>query len=105
MFDLEKFDLVTSGIHLKDSTEIDLLQEIRKKTTDTVEKIPFLLTNSEDPKTNQEKLNAHQATQYLRKPFNQDQFDQTTCSILNGTKKLEPVEAKPSESTSTQDFW
>ena len=31
MFELENFDLVTSGIHLKDSTGIDLLKEIRKK--------------------------------------------------------------------------
>ena len=31
MFDLENFDLVTSGIHLKDSTGIDLLKEILKK--------------------------------------------------------------------------
>ena len=31
MFGLKSFDLVTSGIHLKDSTGIDLLKEIRKK--------------------------------------------------------------------------
>ena len=104
MFDLEKFDLVTSGIHLKDSTGIDLLQEIREKATDTEEIIPFLIISSEDQETYKEKLEAHQATQYLRKPFNQDQFEQTICSILNGNNKLEPVvEAKPSESTSTQD--
>ena len=103
MFDLEKFDLVTSGIHLKDSTGIDLLQEIREKATDTEEKIPFLIISSEDQETYQDKLEAHQATQYLRKPFNQDQFEQTICSILNGNNKLEPADTKPSESTSTQD--
>ena len=47
MFDLEKFDLVTSGIHLKDSTGIDLLQEIREKATDTEEIIPFLSKKSQ----------------------------------------------------------
>ena len=31
MFGLESFNLVTSGIHLKDSTGINLLKEIRKK--------------------------------------------------------------------------
>ena len=103
MFGLENFDLVTSGIHLKNSNGIDLLQEIREKSTDTEEKIPFLIISSEDQETYQEKLDAHQATQYLRKPFNQDQFEQTISNILNGNNKLEPAEAKPSEPTSTQD--
>lgn len=103
MFGLEKFDLVTSGIHLKDSSGIDLLQEIREKATDTEEKVPFLIISSEEQQTYQEKLDAHQATQYLRKPFNQDQFEQTISSILNGTNSVETIEAKPSEATSTQD--
>ncbi len=103
MFELETFDLVTSGIHLKDSNGIDLLQEIREKATNTEETIPFLIISSEDQETYQEKLDAHQATQYLRKPFNQNQFEQTICSILNGTSEQEPEEAKPSEPTSTQD--
>ena len=93
MFGLENFDLVTSGIHLKNSNGIDLLQEIREKGTDTEEKIHFLIISSEDQETYQEKLDAHQATQYLRKPFNQDQFEQTISSILNGINKLEPAEA------------
>ena len=101
MFELEKFDLVTSGIHLKDANGIDLLQEIREKDI-SEEKIPFLIISAEDQKTYQEKLKAHQATQYLRKPFNQDQFEQTICSILNGNNKSELVEVKHSESTSTQ---
>ena len=103
MFELEKFDLVTSGIHLKDSNGIDLLQEIREKTKNTEEKIPFLIISSEDQKTFLGKLDALQDTKYLRKPFNQDQFEQTICSILNGTSKQEPEEAKPAESTLTQD--
>jgi DNA-binding NarL/FixJ family response regulator len=103
MFELEKFDLVTSGIHLKDSNGIDLLQEIREKANNTEEKIPFLIISSEDKEAYQEKLDAHQAAQYLRKPFNQNQFEQTICSILNGTSEQEPEEAKPAESTSTQD--
>ena len=103
MFGLENFDLVTSGIYLKNSNGIDLLQEIREKGNDTEEKIPFLIISSEDQETYQEKLDAHQATQYLRKPFNQDQFEQTISNILNGNNKLEPAEAKPSEPTSTQD--
>ena len=97
MFGLENFDLVTSGIYLKNSNGIDLLQEIREKGNDTEEKIPFLIISSEDQETYQEKLDAHQATKYLRKPFNQDQFEQTISSILNGNNKLKPAEAKPSE--------
>ncbi|MZG31476.1 MAG: response regulator [Nitrospinae bacterium] len=31
MFELEKFDLVTSGIHLKDSTGIDFLKKFANK--------------------------------------------------------------------------
>jgi hypothetical protein len=41
IFDLKKFDLVTSDIHLKGSSVLDLLQEIRKKATDTEEKLFF----------------------------------------------------------------
>lgn len=32
MFGLESFDLITSGIHLKDTTGIDLLKEIREQS-------------------------------------------------------------------------
>ena len=53
MFGLENFDLVTSGIHLKNSNGIDLLQEIREKGNDTEEKIPFLIISSEDQETYQ----------------------------------------------------
>ena len=62
-----------------------------------------MIISLEDLETLQEKLDAHQASQYSRKSFNQDQFEKTICSILNDTNKLEPVEAKLSESTSTQD--
>ncbi|MZH03461.1 MAG: response regulator [Nitrospinae bacterium] len=103
MYELEKFDLVTSGIHLKDANGIDLLREIREKDSDNKEKIPFLIISAEERETYQEKLNAHQDIQYLRKPFNQDQFEQTICRILNGTDNQEPVETKPSESASTQE--
>lgn len=102
MFELEKFDLVTSGIHLKDANGIDLLKEIREKNTTTEENTPFLIISAEDQETYREKLKAYQDTQYLRKPFNQDQFEQTICSILNGTDQVESIEAIPPESTSTQ---
>ena len=103
MFELEKFDLVTSGIHLKDANGIDLLQEIREKNI-SEEKIPFLIISAEDKTTYQEKLDMHEATQYLSKPFNQDQFEQTICGILNGTDKQEPIETKPPESSSTSSW-
>ena len=41
MFGLENFDLVTSGTHLKDSTGIDLLKEIREKSNEVKRKPLF----------------------------------------------------------------
>ncbi|PIP71551.1 MAG: hypothetical protein COW89_11350 [Nitrospinae bacterium CG22_combo_CG10-13_8_21_14_all_47_10] len=102
MFDLEKFDLVTSGIHLKDSTGIDLLKEIREKHTDPQNKVPFLIISSENQETYQEKLVENQATDYLRKPFTQDHFKQTIASIFNLNDRPESAVTEPSEATSSQ---
>jgi len=41
MFDLENFDLVTSETHLKNSTGIDLLKEIREKSNEVKRKPLF----------------------------------------------------------------
>jgi len=101
MFELEKFDLITSGIHLKDSSGIDLLKDIREENNDPKTKVPFLIISSEKQETYQEKMDEHQATDYLRKPFNQDQFEKMVHSILNSTGQAEP--AQPSETPSTQD--
>ena len=96
MFDLENFDLVTSGIHLKDSSGIELLKEIREKSNDNQKKTSFLIISSEKQETYQEILDKHQASGYLRKPFNQDQFKKTIHSILNQTDPTEPATQKSS---------
>jgi len=97
MFELEKFDLITSGIHLKGSTGIDLLKEIREKNNTTQKKVPFLIISSEKQETYQEKMDEHQATDFLRKPFNKDQFEQAVLSILNFTDQSEPATTESSE--------
>ena len=50
MLDLESFDLITSGIHLSDSSGIDLLKEIRGNGDETKKDIPFLVISSEEEK-------------------------------------------------------
>lgn len=89
MFDLEKFDLITSGIHLRDTTGIDLLKEIREKSNDAQKNIPFLIISSEKQEIYQEKLDEYEASNYLRKPFNQDQFQQMIGSMLNHSSSVE----------------
>ena len=103
MFDLENFDLVTSGIHLKDSSGIELLKEIREKSNDNQKKTPFLIISSEKQETYQEILDKHQASGYLKKPFTQDQFKKTIRNILNQTDLTEPTTQKSSAPTSTLD--
>jgi response regulator of citrate/malate metabolism len=93
MFGLESFDLVTSGIHLKDCTGIDLLKEIRETSNNNQKQTPFLIISSEEQETYQEILNKHQASGYLRKPFNQEQFKKTIHSILNHTTESAPQES------------
>lgn len=101
MFDLESFDLVTSGIHLKDSTGIDLLKEIRETSNDNQKQTPFLIISSEEQETYQEILDKHQASGYLRKPFNQERFKKTIHDILNHT--TEPATQESSAPAPTPD--
>jgi DNA-binding response OmpR family regulator len=96
MFELESFDLITSGIHLKDTTGIDLLNEIREKNNAEQNQIPFLIISSEKQETYQEELNVHHASNYLRKPFNQDQFQTMIGSMLSLADSIETTVAEPS---------
>ena len=96
MFELEKFDLVTSGIHLKDSSGIDLLKEIREHSNEGQNQTPFLVISAENHETYLENLNQYQATNYLRKPFNQDQFKAAISNIFNPADSSEAVIAEPS---------
>ncbi len=103
MFELEKFDLITSGIHLKDSTGIELLKEIREQTDDAKKGIPFLIISSDKQESYLEKLNQYQSTDYLSKPFSQDQFEQTICGILNCNNLPVSEEVEPVKTAPTQD--
>ncbi|MBT3366099.1 MAG: response regulator [Nitrospina sp.] len=103
MFELEKFDIVTSGIHLKDSTGIDLLKEVREKNDDDQKKTPFLIISSEEKDIYQEKLDEFQGSDYLRKPFTHDQFQNMIGSMLNHTDQAAEVESPaPPAAPSTQ---
>jgi DNA-binding response OmpR family regulator len=103
MFELENFDLITSGIHLKDTTGIDLLNEIREKSKDDQKKVPFLIISSEEKETYQGKLSEHQNSDYLRKPFNQDQFQKMIGNMLNHTGPMDATVTEPSAPSSTSD--
>lgn len=103
MFGLEKFDLITSGIHLRDGTGIDLLEETRQRNNDSQENIPFLIISSEKEEIYQEKLNKYEASNYLRKPFNQDQFQQMIGNMLNHNDSAETATTEPSTPSLTQD--
>ena len=46
MLGLENFDLITSGIHLSDSSGIELLKEIRGDGDETKKDTPFLIISS-----------------------------------------------------------
>jgi CheY-like chemotaxis protein len=97
MFELEQFDLITSGIHLRDATGFDLLKEIREQNNDEQRNIPFLIVSAEEQETYQEKLHGYEASNYLRKPFSQDQFQQMIEGLLNHTNLTE----EPNEETVT----
>ena len=102
MFDLEKFDLVTSGIHLKDSTGFDLLKEIRENTNSGQSNIPFLIISAEEKNCHIDELANHQPSGYLRKPFDQDQFKEMVSSLINCT---ESATEQDSVSASTSTKW
>ncbi len=59
-----------------------------------------MIISSEKQETYQEILDKHQASGYLRKPFNQDQFKKTIHSILNQADPTEPATQKSSAPTS-----
>ena len=103
MFGLESFDLITSGIHLKDTTGIDLLKEIREQSDDAHKKIPFLIISSEKQELYQEKLDEYEASNYLRKPFSQSQFQKIIGSMFNNSNSDVDEVTVPSALTSTTE--
>ncbi len=103
MFELESFDLVTSGIHLKDGDGIDLLKELRRKRNWNPDKTHFLIISSEKPETYQRLIGKYKAKGFLRKPFNQDQFQKTINSIFNQPDLVELIDKKSTASSSIFD--
>ena len=101
MFGLEKFDLITSGMHLRDSSGVELLKEIREQTDAGQDPIPFLAISSEKQEIYQPKLDLYPTTGYLRKPFSQDRFEESLQNILNHTDSAESAAVTPLEETST----
>ncbi len=101
MFNLENFDLVTSGIYLKDASGIDILKEIREESTDGKNKTPFLIISSEKPEINQELLDKYKVSGYIRKPFKQNQLKKVICSIFDQPESIENKTLKSSALTST----
>ena len=104
MFELESFDLITSGIHLRDTTGIDLLKEIREKSGADQKEIPFLIISSEEQEIYQKELSEHQKSDYLQKPFNQEQFQKMIGSMLNHTDLIEDTVAEPLASPPALDY-
>ncbi len=83
MFGLEKFDLITAGIHLSDSSGIELLKEIRNSGDENLKDIPFLIISSEKEERFKNEMNALSANGFLSKPFNQQQIKEIAHNILN----------------------
>ncbi len=101
MFGLENFDLITSGMHLKDSNGVDLLKEVRESFDDERKEIPFLIISAEKQEIYQQQIDPYQATGYLRKPFNQEQFGTTIHNILNPADSKIAEASAPPEPTPT----
>jgi CheY-like chemotaxis protein len=83
MLDLESFDLITSGIHLRDASGIELLKEIRGNGDETKKNIPFLIISSEEEENYFEKLKILCSNGFLSKPFTQLQIKEVVYQVLN----------------------
>ena len=83
MMGLENFDLITSGIHLSDSSGIDLLKEIRGNGDETKKDIPFLVISSEEEKIYFDELKNLGSNGFLNKPFTQKQIKEVSHRALN----------------------
>jgi CheY-like chemotaxis protein len=83
MLGLENFDLITSGIHLSDSSGIDLLKEIRGNDDETKKDIPFLIISSDEEKIYFDELKTLSISGFINKPFTQQQIKEISYRALN----------------------
>ncbi len=104
MLGLETFDLITSAIHLGDSTGIEFLKEIRINGDDKQRDTPFLIISSENTENYIEDLKTYSGNGFLSKPFNQKQILEIAKKALNGENYNEtPSSAAPSPELSGED--
>jgi len=92
MLGLEDFDLITSGIHLSDSSGIEFLKEIRIDNDEIKKNIPFLFISAEKEENYSDKIKTLCGTGFLSKPFNQQQIKESVYKALNPES---PDEAAP----------
>jgi CheY-like chemotaxis protein len=83
MLGLESFDLITSGIHLSDSSGIEFLKEIRGNGDEKKSKTPFLVISSEEEDIYSDQLKTLCVSGFLNKPFTQKQIKETSYKALN----------------------
>jgi CheY-like chemotaxis protein len=98
MLDLEKFDLITSGIHLKDSSGIELLKEVRSNGDETKKNIPFLIISAEEEEIYFEELKNLCSNGFLNKPFTQQQIKEISYKALNYEDSNETTPSPESDS-------
>ena len=91
MLGLENFDLITSAIHLSDSSGIEFLKEIRSNGDDKHRNTPFLIISSENKENYLEDLKTYSGNGFLSKPFDQKQILEIAQKALNGENSNETV--------------
>jgi CheY-like chemotaxis protein len=99
MFGLENFDLITSGIHLSDSSGIELLKEIRGNGDETKKNIPFLIISSEEEEIYFEELKTLCSSGFLSKPFTQQQIKEISYEALNSGNSNETASSPQADSS------
>ncbi|MBC8284640.1 MAG: response regulator [Nitrospinae bacterium] len=83
MLGLESFDLITSGVHLKDGSGIDFLKELRGNGDDKHREVPFLFISAENKESYLKEIEALNSNGFLNKPFSQQQLDEHARKALN----------------------
>jgi CheY-like chemotaxis protein len=99
MMGLENFDLITSGIHLSDSSGIELLKEVRDNGDETKKDTPFLIISSEEEEIYFEELKALSSNGFLSKPFTQQQIEEVSYKVLNCGSSNETASSPESDSS------
>ncbi|MZG31477.1 MAG: hypothetical protein F3741_11870, partial [Nitrospinae bacterium] len=76
---------------------------MREQNDDAKKEIPFLIISADKQESYLKKLKEYNSTDYLSKPFNQNQFEKMICSILNCANLKESEEDKPAKPAPTPD--